>query len=1236
MPQFIHLHNHTHYSLLDGAATPETLAKAAANLGHSAVALTDHGVMFGTFEFYKKAQKAGVKPILGCELYIAAGSRFDKTSGKTKTKNYYHLIALAKNNTGYQNLMKLSSIGHTEGFYYKPRIDKEVLEQHKEGLIITSACVGGILGPHFINNAYDKARDEAIWYKERFGDDFYIEVQDHGIELDKPVLEYAPKLARELGIGLVATNDCHYIKQEHATAHNVHLYIKDASQANAGMLDIHKLRYGTPEYYFKTADQMADLLGHLPGAIENTLAIAEKCSVDLKSGLFMPEFPIPVESSATTLNEYMEELTFKGIERRYNVAAYAEASEAVRERTEFELGVIKNMGFAGYFLIVQDFIQAARDMGVSVGPGRGSAAGSLVAYALGITNVDPLPYDLLFERFLNPDRVSMPDIDVDFNDEKRELVIEYVRQKYGVNSVAQIITFGTLSTKAVLKDVARVLGIPLQTVDLITKPIPTILGKVTPLKEALELPELRWVRDSDDTKIKELVEYALVLEGFARNSSIHAAGVVIAPGDISNFVPLYKSDSGLATQYNMKDLEDAGLLKMDFLGLRTLSTIDNTVAMIQRNYGVTIDVDNLDLHDPKTYAMLGAGRTLAVFQFESEPMQKYLKMLKPTSLEDLTAMNALYRPGPMDNIPDFCSRKQGKQDITLLHPLMEPSLRPTYGIIVYQEQVMQLVRDLAGFSLAQADIMRRAMGKKDAKMMQEQKALFVEGAKGNTINEKLAGEIFELILKFASYGFNKSHALAYSYLAFQTAWLKAHYPAEFLAANMTAELGNLDKIVGLIDEAKFFGIEVLPPDVNESFASFTAIPAKNLGDVSPRSPLVKGGERDAVEATDTPAKNLGDVSPRSPLVKGGERDAVEATDTPLPPLTRGVEPHDSLRVSGSGGMKRGKIRFGLAAIKNVGEGAVESIIKARNEAPFASFFDFAKRVDTRTVNKRALEALVCAGGFESLNLGHRAQLFTSIDDAIRYGNAQSNHEESGMDSLFGGSEMLEHAEPKLPQAQPWSYFEQLQREKEFLNFYVSGHPLERYRPHLEAFANLQLGNKTSSFIGKNVRACGIISGIRTKYDRKEQKIAFVHIEDFSGKAECIFWSDSFAKFQHLLVPDTMVMVCGKSQIDGSDSLKIVVDDMFPITEAATRLAKGVKIVTSRQKTTPEHIAKAHELMKAHPGKAEIVFTVYDTTVDATKPVAVYHAGEMRFAPEDSAVEKLMHLFGHKQVKFWLE
>jgi DNA polymerase-3 subunit alpha len=1167
---YIHLHNHTHYSLLDGACTPEALIQAAVNAGHSAVGLTDHGVMFGTFEFYKKAKKAGIKPILGCEVYMAAGSRFEKSAGKrsaegSKAKNYYHLVLLAKNIRGYQNLMKLCTIGHVEGFYYRPRIDREVLAAHAEGLICTSACIGGVIGDHLVRRDYDAAREVAVWYKELFGDDFYIEIQDHGLEFDKPLLELAPKLARELDIKLVATNDCHYIHKSDAVAHNVHLFIKEATQANAGTLDVERLRYGTPEYYFKSTDEMVALLGRYEGAIEHTLEIADKCDVKMTGELFMPEFPIPPESKAKTLDDYMEELTHRGIERRYNVSSYADAPAEVRERTEFELSVIRKMGYAGYFLIVQDFINAARQMGVSVGPGRGSAAGSLVAYALGITNVDPLKYDLLFERFLNPDRVSMPDIDVDFNDEKRELVIDYVRRKYGENSVAQIVTFGTLSTKAVIKDVARVLGVPLQTVDQITKPIPVVLGKVTPLKEALELPELRWVKESDDPKIKKLIEYALVLEGFARNTSIHAAGVVIAPGDISQYVPLFKQDSTLATQYNMKDLEDAGLLKMDFLGLRTLSIIDNTVAMIERNHGVKVDVDALDLFDKQTYDMLSAGKTLAVFQFESEPMQRYLKMLKPTNLEDLTAMNALYRPGPMDNIPEFCARKQGASPISLLHPLMEPSLRTTYGIIVYQEQVMQLVRDLAGFTLAQADLMRRAMGKKDAKAMAEQKEAFVEGAqKVNKIDKKLAGEIFELIQKFASYGFNKSHALAYSYLAYQTAWLKAHYPAEFLAANMSAELGNQDKIVALIDEAKYFGIEVLPPDVNESLASFTAIPA---------------------------------------------------SDNQTMPT----------------------IRFGLAAIRNVGEHAVEVMVQARKQKRFTSFFDFAARVDAKAVNRRALEALVCAGAFDSITSPNdRARLFAAIDDALKFSQAQhAAHEASAMDSLFGGSDVMTMTEPRLPIVAAWSYFERLKREKEFLNFYVSGHPLERYRPHT-TLANLKLGDKESKLVDnphQAARVCGIITGIRTKLDKKEQMIAFVGLEDFTGKAECIFWSDTYARYRAVLKEDALVMVIGKAQIAGSDAIKITVEEMIPLEDVPARFAKGFHITVKRDASSPQDIQRAHEVLRRFPGAGEIYFSVYTSSNELAQR---YKSQTVKVAPSDAAAEELIKIFGHKQVRFLTE
>lgn len=1153
MPEFVHLHNHTHYSLLDGACTPEQLIKAAVADGQKALALTDHGVMFGSMEFYKKAKKAGVKPILGCEMYVANGSRFDKDLGKgdKRRKNYFHLVLLAKNDVGYRNLIKLSTYGHTEGFYYKPRIDTDVLAQHAEGLVALSACAGGVINAHLVSGDYDTAKKTAIFYKELFDDDFYIELQDHKLPVDKPILELAPKLARELGIKMVATNDCHYIRQEHATAHNVLLHIKDVTASTAGTVDISKLRYGAPEMYFKSAEEMAQLFGHYEGALDHSLEIAEKCNFEFGKELYMPDFPIPTDSKSTNLNEYLDELTWKGLERRYT-----QFNKEIIERTEFELNVIKTMGFSGYFLIVQDFIAAARNMGVSVGPGRGSAAGSLVAYGLGITNVDPLRYNLLFERFLNPDRVSMPDIDIDFNDEKRERVIQYVRDKYGANSVAQIITFGTLSARAVLKDVGRVLGVPLSTIESITKNIPVILGKVTPIKEALELPELRWVKESDDPKLRQLIEYSMVLEGFCRNASLHAAGVVIAPGDISDYVPLYKSpNSELATQFNMKDLEDAGLLKMDFLGLRTLSIIDNTIAMAEHNHDVKIDIDAIDFDDPATYALLGEGKTLAVFQFESEPMQKYLKQLKPTNLEDLTAMNALYRPGPMDNIPEFIDRKQGRKQISYLHPDMEPALKNTYGIIVYQEQVMQLVRDIAGFTLAQSDIMRRAMGKKDEKLMQEQRVLFVEGAQKKNFDSKLSGEIFDLILKFASYGFNKSHSLAYSYLAFQTAWLKTHYTAEFLAANMTAELNDLDKIVNLTEEAKTFDIDVLPPDVNESQATFAAVDSKT-------------------------------------------------------------------------------IRFGLAAIKNVGVNVVECIIKARLEKPFTSLFDFAARVESKALNRRTVEALVCAGAFDSLRCGHRAQLFHAIEAALKYSQAVAQSKNPDMDSLFGGDSAEELiSEPTMAEAPQWNFLERLKKEKEYLNFYISGHPLERYYPHVISFRTLALGDKESAMIGKQARVCGIVSGIRTKLDKREKTIGFVTLEDFSGRAECIFWSDAFARFRDFLVEDAMVMVIGRTEINGSSSLKVIADEVIPLEETPKKFAKGLLLSVDRTRVEPQLIEQAAaRIGVAAPGDGRIEISVYE---GSTTPVKKYRS-RMKVSPGHDIAMELMNILGSRNVKFYTD
>jgi len=814
MSDFIHLHNHTHYSLQDGACTVEGLINAAKKFDMKSVAITDHGVMYGAAEFYNKAKKAGIKPIIGMEAYIVVdGSRFDRgkadeINNKKKSKHYNHLILLAKNKQGYDNLSRLSTLGHTEGFYYKPRIDLELLEKYKEGLICTSACAGGIVSTHLVNGNYDKAKSVAKKFKEMFGDDFYLEIQDHNTDLDKPILEAMPKLSKELGIKLVATNDCHYIEPDHAIPHNILLLLSDKNGA-----DYTQLRYGTDQVYFKSSEEMTKLFKKYKGAIEHTLEIDEK--IDLKldfEGHHFPNFPIPKESKAKTLEEYMELLAREGLQKKFD-----KITPEIEERFNFEIKTINEMGFPGYFLVVQDFINAAKKKNIPVGPGRGSAAGSLVAYALGITNINPLDYNLLFERFLNPARRSMPDIDVDFADDQRGDVIDYVREKYGNECVSQIITFNRLSSKAVLRDVARVLKIPIPTVNKITKYIPSKFGKVYTIDQALaEVPELKWVKESKETDIQNLVKYAKVLEGMNRNASKHAAGVVITPEDVSNYVPLANavSQQDIVTQFTMKDIENAGLLKMDFLGLRTLTIIRDAIDMIKKNHNVEIDIDNVPLDDEKTFQLFAKGQTTGVFQFESAPMREYLKQLHPTSLNDLAAMNALYRPGPMEFIDDFIDRKFGRKEVKYPHPILEPILKETYGIIVYQEQVIQIANKVGGMSLADADLLRRAMGKKDLKVMEAQKVVFVDGAIKNGVDKKIALEIFDTIFKFANYGFNKSHAVAYSFVAYQTAYLKAYYPAEFLAANLKNEFENTDKVTKFLEDCRKLKIEVLPPDVN--------------------------------------------------------------------------------------------------------------------------------------------------------------------------------------------------------------------------------------------------------------------------------------------------------------------------------------------------------------------------------------------------------------------------------------
>lgn len=810
MSDFVHLHNHTHYSLLDGAIRVPDLISITQEYQMPAVAMTDHGNMFGAIDFYLNAKKAGINPLVGCEVYVAPGHRSErKTFVKGSKESTYHLVLIAKNITGYKNLMKLSSIGYLEGFYYKPRVDLEMLEKYHEGLIASSACLKGAVPYKLLHDSYEAAREMAIRYFEIFGKDFYIEVQNHGIREEIDIQDDLVKLAKELGIKVIATNDAHYMRREHYQAHDILLCLQTGKDFD----DPKRMRYNTQELYFKSPAEMKELFGHIPGAIENTLEVAEKCNLELDfSKNYLPRFNIP---DGLTPDEYFRKLANEGLRKRYE-----KITPELQTRLDYEIRIINQMGFPSYFFIVKDFIDYARESGISVGPGRGSAAGSLAAYVLGITNVDPIQYDLIFERFLNPERVTMPDIDIDFCFERREEVINYVRKKYGESQVAQIVTFGTMAARAVIRDVGRVLKMPYAEVDKIAKLIPAMLKMTLP--KALDMvDELRQLADSDELH-RKLIEISLTLEGFKRHASTHACGVVITPTDLNDYVPLYRTNTqDITTQYEMKYLEEIGVLKMDFLGLRTLTVIAGTLKALKQR-GIEFDIDTIPIDDKLTFNIFEKGNTIGIFQFESSGMQTYLKKLKPTCIGDLIAMNALYRPGPMDMIDDFIDRKHGRKKIEYLHPILQPILKETYGIIVYQEQVMRIASDLGGFSLGGADLLRRAMGKKKVELMKEQRKLFIEGAEKKGVTQKIANEIFDLMDKFAGYGFNKSHAACYSIVAYQTAYLRAHYPLEFMAANMTSEMGTIDRIVILIDECKKMGIKVLPPDVNESDAKFIA------------------------------------------------------------------------------------------------------------------------------------------------------------------------------------------------------------------------------------------------------------------------------------------------------------------------------------------------------------------------------------------------------------------------------
>ena len=811
MADFIHLHNHSHYSLLDGACRIDDLVAAAKSYNMPALALTDHGNMFGAIEFYKACQREGIKPIIGVEAYVAPRSRKEKSLGRSSVSDTsYHLVLLAKNERGYRNLMKLVSIGYLEGFYYRPRMDREVLQTFHEGVIALSACLKGEVAYKLLNESYDAAKETAIAYRAIFGNDYYLEIHNHGIPEEDRAREGILALSEELSIPIVATNDTHYLKREHYHPHDVLLCLQTGKELDAPQ----RLRYATDEIYFKSPAEMTKAFPQRPDALSMTSEVAARCDLSLHpKKVYLPKFEIPPEHRGQSLDDYLAKLASDGLSRRYE-----SMTPEIEQRLQHELEVIKKTDYAGYFLIVQDFIEFARSQGIPVGPGRGSAAGSLVSYCIGITNIDPLKYNLIFERFLNPERVTMPDIDIDFCYERRGEIIDYVRRKYGERNVTQIITFGTMAARAVIRDVGRVLKMSYGEVDRIAKMIPGTIG--ISLDQALaEVPDLRALLEQGNVQ-RQLLEYSRVLEGLARHASTHAAGVVITPEELTNFTPLYKSNTGdVTTQYDMKSLEAVGVLKMDFLGLRTLTVMDKTVRMLHAR-GIDIDLDKIPLDDPKTFQIFSEGETTAVFQFESPGMREYLKKLKPQSVDDLIAMNALYRPGPMEMIDDFIQRKHGLKNIEYLHPTLEPILKETYGIIVYQEQVMRIASAMAGFTMGGADLLRRAMGKKNAELMAKQRQKFIQGAKEKGVPENTADQVFTLMDKFAGYGFNKSHAAGYSLVAYQTAYFKAHYPAEFMAATLTSEMASTERIVFLLDECRHMGLTVLPPDINESRAEF--------------------------------------------------------------------------------------------------------------------------------------------------------------------------------------------------------------------------------------------------------------------------------------------------------------------------------------------------------------------------------------------------------------------------------
>lgn len=1083
---FIHLHNHSEFSILDGAFKTASLVETAYKNNMPAVALTDHGNIFGAVSFFKQAKEKGIKPILGCEVYVAPKSRIIKKP-EGKGPNHFHLVLLVKDENGYENLCHLITKSYLEGFYYRPRIDKELLAQHSEGLVALSACLKGEIGHALELGLEEQAEAAALEYASILPKgDFYIEIQDHGMEEQKKINPLLLNLSRKLNLPLVATNDVHYLSKDDAESQDILLCV----QTNKKVTEQDRIRFGSDQFYFKSSEEMIDLFGEIPEAIQNTAKIAAKCNFEFPhSGYFLPQFKAP---EGTSLGEYFDRVVKEGFKRKIetitkgkNKDEIAHLVEAYEERLENEVKLIKEMGFEGYFLIVWDLIKMAKESNIPVGPGRGSAAGSLLAYCLGITDVDPLKYDLLFERFLNPERISLPDIDIDFCGRRRDEVLDYVKEKYGgETNVCQIITFGTMAARQSVRDVGRALEVPLPEVDKIAKMIPPF-GPDATIEGALKkIPQLKELRDKD-AKIAHLLSVAQKLEGQVRHPSIHAAGIVIAPKPLVEFMPLYQSAKGeITTQFPMQDIEAIGLLKMDLLGLRNLTVIQDTVELVKKETGEMIDIKNIPLDDEKTFEVFKSGNTDGVFQFESSGMKDLLRNFKPESFPDLIALNALYRPGPLKSgmTDEFIKCKNHPERISYECPEFEPILKETQGIIVYQEQVMKIATELAGFSMAEADILRKAMGKKVTGMMKAQKQRFVQGAKKKGLSQAKANKIFDQINYFAGYGFNKSHSTAYAYLAYRTAYLKAHYPSHFLAALLTseAERGTTSQVARYINECEELGIKILPPDINESDFNFTVV--------------------------------------------------------------------------------KGDIRFGLSAVKNVGEGSVRALIRAREKrGKFTSPFDLCEVADSKVINRKVIESLIKAGALDSLGW-RRSQMFHLVDKVIDYAHERQEIKSSKQSFLFGSGQIEPPPLPPEVEEMPeWDESLILSYEKDALGLYITGHPLAKFGKQLKRLISESISQlDEEKDFNSEIRVAGIISSLKPLKTRKDERMATFILEDLSGRIEVVVFPDSYKRYYDYLREDQLVWVKGKFLGEG-ESQRIHLLQVMPLAEAFQKQAKRIML-----------------------------------------------------------------------------